>query len=72
MDILADLAVASAGEDKKISLWCKNGQSIGTVSLSGSEAGDILEVPQHLQINSQIYRLNCGLLSLSLITNVAC
>lgn len=47
MNVFADLVVASAGDDKKISLWRKNGQSIGTVPLSGSEASDDLEVTQH-------------------------
>ncbi|XP_077216700.1 transducin/WD40 repeat-like superfamily protein [Tasmannia lanceolata] len=32
-----NLVVASAGDDKKISLWRKNGQSMGTVPLSGSD-----------------------------------
>lgn len=44
MNFVADLVVASAGDDKKISLWRKNGESIGTVPLSGSEAGGDLEV----------------------------
>ncbi|XP_034675824.1 protein NEDD1-like isoform X5 [Vitis riparia] len=39
-----NLVVASAGEDKKISLWRKNGQIIGTIPVSGSESGDNIEV----------------------------
>ncbi|CAA6669413.1 unnamed protein product [Spirodela intermedia] len=35
-----NLVVASAGEDKKITLWRKNGQSMGTVPVSDSDAGD--------------------------------
>uniref|UniRef100_A0A1D1ZM28 Protein NEDD1 n=1 Tax=Anthurium amnicola TaxID=1678845 RepID=A0A1D1ZM28_9ARAE len=35
-----NLVVASAGEDKKISLWRKNGQNIGMVPLAGNDAGD--------------------------------
>lgn len=38
-----NLVVASAGEDKKISLWRKNGQSMGAVSLGGSNVGDDIE-----------------------------
>ncbi|XP_034675821.1 protein NEDD1-like isoform X2 [Vitis riparia] len=38
-----NLVVASAGEDKKISLWRKNGQIIGTIPVSGSESGDNIE-----------------------------
>ncbi|KAE8675461.1 Transducin/WD40 repeat-like superfamily protein isoform 2 [Hibiscus syriacus] len=38
-----DLVVASAGEDKKISLWRKNGQRIGTIPVDGSDSGDIIE-----------------------------
>ncbi|KAI4372966.1 hypothetical protein MLD38_011143 [Melastoma candidum] len=35
-----NLVVASAGEDKKISLWRKNGQSMGTIPVSGMDSGD--------------------------------
>ncbi|KAI0502354.1 hypothetical protein KFK09_017302 [Dendrobium nobile] len=38
-----NLVVASAGEDKKISLWRKNGQSMGTVPLIGTNVGDDIE-----------------------------
>lgn len=38
-----NLVVASAGEDKKISLWRKNGQSMGTVPISGTDSGDNIE-----------------------------
>ncbi|KAL0915397.1 hypothetical protein M5K25_015809 [Dendrobium thyrsiflorum] len=38
-----NLVVASAGEDKKISLWRKNGQSMGTVPLVGTNVGDDIE-----------------------------
>lgn len=38
-----NLVVASAGDDKKISLWRTNGQCIGAVPLSESEAGDNME-----------------------------
>lgn len=40
----ADLVVASAGDDKKISLWRKNGQSMGTIPLAGFDSGDNIEV----------------------------
>ncbi|KAK6944257.1 WD40 repeat [Dillenia turbinata] len=38
-----NLVVASAGDDKKISLWRKNGQNIGTVPVSGTDSGDGIE-----------------------------
>ncbi|XVF83774.1 hypothetical protein PTKIN_Ptkin16aG0519700 [Pterospermum kingtungense] len=38
-----NLVVASAGEDKKISLWRKNGQSMGTLPISGTDIGDNTE-----------------------------
>ncbi|KAH8497000.1 hypothetical protein H0E87_019642 [Populus deltoides] len=38
-----NLVVASAGEDKKISLWRKNGQNIGTIPVSGTDSGDSIE-----------------------------
>ena len=42
--ILADLVVASAGDDKKISLWRKNGQSMGTIPVAGTDSGDNIDV----------------------------
>ncbi|KAG7554260.1 WD40-repeat-containing domain [Arabidopsis suecica] len=38
-----NLVVASTGEDKKISLWRKNGQSLGTVPVTGKDGGDNAE-----------------------------
>ncbi|KAF5729622.1 protein NEDD1 [Tripterygium wilfordii] len=38
-----NLVVASAGEDKKISLWRKNGQSLGTIPVAGTDSGDNIE-----------------------------
>ncbi|RYR46292.1 hypothetical protein Ahy_A07g032027 [Arachis hypogaea] len=38
-----NLVVASAGDDKKISLWRKNGQSMGTIPISGTDSGDNIE-----------------------------
>ncbi|XP_011036044.1 PREDICTED: uncharacterized protein LOC105133578 isoform X2 [Populus euphratica] len=38
-----NLVLASAGEDKKISLWRKNGQSMGTIPVSGTDSGDSIE-----------------------------
>ncbi|KAF8396838.1 hypothetical protein HHK36_018473 [Tetracentron sinense] len=38
-----NLVVASAGDDRKISLWRKNGQSLGTVPVSGSDIGDKID-----------------------------
>ncbi|KAL6004850.1 hypothetical protein ACLOJK_005406 [Asimina triloba] len=39
----SDLVVASAGDDKKISLWRTNGQSMGTIPIAGSDAGDNID-----------------------------
>ncbi|TYI29728.1 hypothetical protein ES332_A05G337200v1 [Gossypium tomentosum] len=38
-----NLVVASAGEDKKISLWRKNGQRMWTVPVAGTDCGDNIE-----------------------------
>lgn len=38
-----NLVVASAGDDKKISLWRKNGQSLGTIPVAGADSGDNIE-----------------------------
>ncbi|KAK9168312.1 hypothetical protein Syun_000452 [Stephania yunnanensis] len=38
-----NLVVASGGDDKRISLWRKNGQSLGTVPVSGVDGGDGIE-----------------------------
>ena len=37
---LADLVVASAGEDYKISLWMQNGQTLGVVSQPGGDSAN--------------------------------
>lgn len=42
--VVADLVVASAGDDRKISLWHKNGQTVGVIPLRGSVLGDDIEV----------------------------
>ncbi|XP_059628072.1 protein NEDD1-like [Cornus florida] len=38
-----NLVVASAGDDKKISLWRKNGESMGTIPVAGTDGGDNVE-----------------------------
>ncbi|EEF38164.1 protein with unknown function [Ricinus communis] len=38
-----NLVVASAGEDKKISLWRKKGQSMGTIPVAGTDSGDNID-----------------------------
>ncbi|KAI4307579.1 hypothetical protein L6164_030751 [Bauhinia variegata] len=38
-----NLVVASAGDDKKISIWRKNGQSMGTIPVAGTDSGDNIE-----------------------------
>ncbi|XVE99646.1 hypothetical protein REPUB_Repub03eG0217900 [Reevesia pubescens] len=40
---MADLVVASAGKDKKLSSWRKNGQSLGTIPIAGTDSGDNIE-----------------------------
>eukprot|EP00249_Psilotum_nudum_P010485 c22566_g1_i1 orf=207-2480(+) len=39
-----NLVIASAGEDRKISLWMKNGQVVGVVPQPGSDVGDNIDV----------------------------
>ncbi|XP_042396467.1 protein NEDD1-like [Zingiber officinale] len=41
--VRADLVVASAGDDKKISLWNKNGQSMGSFPSHDSDLADDIE-----------------------------
>lgn len=38
-----NLVVASAGEDKRISLWRKNGHSMGSIPVTGTDSGDSIE-----------------------------
>ncbi|KAF7134967.1 hypothetical protein RHSIM_Rhsim08G0019600 [Rhododendron simsii] len=38
-----NLIVASTGDDKKISLWRKNGESIGTIPMAGTDTIDNIE-----------------------------
>ncbi|OIW02699.1 hypothetical protein TanjilG_29475 [Lupinus angustifolius] len=38
-----NLVVASAGDDKKITLWHKNGNSMGTIPVAGTDTGDSIE-----------------------------
>ncbi|XP_057484234.1 LOW QUALITY PROTEIN: protein NEDD1-like [Actinidia eriantha] len=38
-----NLVVASAGDDRMISLWRKNGQSMGTIPVAGIDGGDNIE-----------------------------
>ncbi|KAI3817778.1 hypothetical protein L1987_11576 [Smallanthus sonchifolius] len=38
-----NLVVASAGDDKRISLWRKNGQSMGTIPAASTDSGDNIE-----------------------------
>ncbi|KAG6495225.1 hypothetical protein ZIOFF_043019 [Zingiber officinale] len=45
MLVSEDLVVASAGDDKKISLWNKNGQSMGSFPSHGSDLADDIEMP---------------------------
>ncbi|KAF6161108.1 hypothetical protein GIB67_007749 [Kingdonia uniflora] len=38
-----NLVVASAGDDKRISLWRKNGESLGAIPVSGADSGDNID-----------------------------
>lgn len=42
--LFPDLVVASAGDDRKVTLWRTNGQSMGTIPISGTDSGDNIEV----------------------------
>lgn len=42
--LTSDLIVASAGDDKKISLWHKKGQNVGQLPTSTVDRGDDIEV----------------------------
>ncbi|KAK1299230.1 hypothetical protein QJS10_CPB14g01661 [Acorus calamus] len=53
-----NLVVASAGDDKKISLWGKNGQSLGT--LPGSESGDNNESISAISFSNKGSRYICS------------
>lgn len=44
----ADMVVASVGEDKKISLWHKNGKSLVTVPVTWTNSSDTNEVTAFL------------------------
>lgn len=50
--------MASTGEDKKISLWRKNGQSLGTVPVTGKDGGDNAEVNFFLSSDSSFHVLH--------------
>ncbi|KAL2921969.1 Protein NEDD1 [Bienertia sinuspersici] len=56
-----NLVVASAGDDKKITLWRKNGQSMGTIPFLGSESGDnIEETISSLNFSNKTSRYLCS------------
>ncbi|GAB4849216.1 hypothetical protein Ancab_004027 [Ancistrocladus abbreviatus] len=38
-----NLVVASAGDDKRVTLWRTNGKSMGTIPVSGTDIGDSIE-----------------------------
>ncbi|XP_015876593.3 protein NEDD1 [Ziziphus jujuba] len=55
-----NLVVASAGDDKKISLWRKNGQSMGTIPLAGTDSGDgIEETISAISFSNKVSRYIC-------------
>lgn len=66
LESFSDLVIASAGEDKKISLWHKNGQSMGAIPVAGGDSGDNIEVISYHWIISHkiwaalIWKSNCG------------
>lgn len=55
-----NLVVASAGDDKKISLWRRNGQSLGTIPLAGSEGGDDEESISSISFSNKGSRYICS------------
>ncbi|KAK1355271.1 Transducin/WD40 repeat-like superfamily protein [Heracleum sosnowskyi] len=55
-----NLVVASAGDDRKISLWRKNGQSLGTIPLAGSEGGDDEESISSISFSNKGSRYICS------------
>ncbi|KAJ4970257.1 hypothetical protein NE237_003356 [Protea cynaroides] len=56
-----NMVVASAGDDKKISLWRKNGQSMGTIPVYGSDSGDnIDESIMSISFSSKSSRYICS------------
>ncbi|KAE9606145.1 hypothetical protein Lal_00025561 [Lupinus albus] len=56
-----NLVVASAGDDKKISLWHKNGNSIGTIPVAGTDTGDsIKEFISAISFSNKASRYMCS------------
>ncbi|XP_050385518.1 protein NEDD1 [Argentina anserina] len=56
-----NLVVVSAGDDKKISLWHKNGQSLGTIPVAGTDSGDnIEETISALSFSNKVSRYICS------------
>ncbi|KAM3218671.1 protein NEDD1-like [Capsicum annuum] len=56
-----NLVVASAGDDKKISFWRKNGQSLGTVPMGGADGADnIEEFVSTINFSSKASRYICS------------
>ncbi|KAL6123642.1 hypothetical protein ACLB2K_076161 [Fragaria x ananassa] len=56
-----NLVVVSAGDDKKISLLHKNGQSLGTIPVSGTDSGDNIEESiSALSFSNKVSRYICS------------
>ncbi|WOL09295.1 protein NEDD1 [Canna indica] len=55
-----DLVVASAGEDKKISLWHKNGQSMGSIPTGSDLVDDIEESISSITFSNKSSRYICS------------
>ncbi|CAI9091576.1 OLC1v1026642C1 [Oldenlandia corymbosa var. corymbosa] len=55
-----NLVVASAGQDRKISLWGKNGQSLGTIPAAGSGNGDDIEEIYSINFSNKASKYICS------------
>ncbi|XP_059666320.1 protein NEDD1-like [Cornus florida] len=55
-----NLVVASAGNDKKISLWQKKGQSMGTIPVAGSDSVNIEESIMVISFSNKGSRYICS------------
>ncbi|RRT84169.1 hypothetical protein B296_00011782, partial [Ensete ventricosum] len=58
--MLVDLVVASAGDDKKITLWNKNGQSMGSIPPSGHDLADDIEIIATVGLDKKLYMFDSG------------
>ncbi|KAL8159878.1 hypothetical protein V2J09_001415 [Rumex salicifolius] len=55
-----NLVVASAGDDKKVTLWRTNGQSMGTIPVSGTDSGNDEEAIFSIAFSNKGSRYLCS------------